>query len=373
MTQEGTKGHLTGTHRVRTPAETWEWIAPRLGDFGITRVADITWLDDLGIPVFQAIQPNGRRLSVYQGKGIDALSARVSAAMEAVERWHGERPPPPDRYATVAEMRSELGYSPWQLVLRTRHCLDDHTRLGWLPARQLRDNTASFVPADYVTLDMRVLPRWRVPVFHASANGLASGNTQAEATLHGLYEVVERDAVRRAEKAGPVGRIAPESVPGRAGELLEQLRTAEAQVDVFVLPSPTGVPCFGATVRNASFSVPATGYGCHLDRDVALCRAITEAAQLRASVIAGSRDDLIAGPDEGRGVSPAPFGPVPTLDLDEVPSLARPDLDADLADVVARVTSLTGCSPLAVDHTRPDLGVPAVHVVCPGLDLAQQI
>lgn len=210
-------------------------------------------------------------------------------------------------------------------------------------------------------------------MFHASANGLASGNTQAEATLHGLYEVVERDAVRRAEKAGPVGRIAPESVPGRAGELLEQLRTAEAQVDVFVLPSPTGVPCFGATVRNASFSVPATGYGCHLDRDVALCRAITEAAQLRASVIAGSRDDLIAGPDEGRGVSPAPFGPVPTLDLDEVPSLARPDLDADLADVVARVTSLTGCSPLAVDHTRPDLGVPAVHVVCPGLDLAQQI
>ncbi|MGW1789342.1 YcaO-like family protein [Streptomyces tubercidicus] len=47
--------------------------------------------------------------------------------------------------------------------------------------------------------------------------------------------------------------------------------------------------------------------------------------------------------------------------------------DDGRADVVARVTSLTGCSPLAVDHTRPNLGVPAVQVVCPGLDLAQQI
>src|SRR3954471_122231 len=87
------KSHRAGTHRSVSPGATWAWIAPKLVDFGITRIADITGLDEVGIPVFQAIRPEGHIVAVAAGKGQTTELARVSAAMEAIEGWHAERPP----------------------------------------------------------------------------------------------------------------------------------------------------------------------------------------------------------------------------------------------------------------------------------------
>jgi Cytidylate kinase/YcaO cyclodehydratase, ATP-ad Mg2+-binding len=84
------KSFRAGTHRVRSPAETWEWLRELLPRAGITRVADVTALDRIGIPVWQAVRPASRNLSVSQGKGATPEAARVSAAMEAVELWHAE-------------------------------------------------------------------------------------------------------------------------------------------------------------------------------------------------------------------------------------------------------------------------------------------
>ena len=38
--------------------------------------------------------------------------------------------------------------------------------------------------------------------------------------------------------------------------------------------------------------LPEFGAGCHPSRDIALLRALTEAAQARTTFIAGSRDDM---------------------------------------------------------------------------------
>jgi ribosomal protein S12 methylthiotransferase accessory factor len=84
------KAFLRGTHRVCSPEETWERIQPAFGPAGLTRVADVTRLDVIGIPVFQAVRPRSRNLSVSQGKGATPMAARVSAAMEALELWHAE-------------------------------------------------------------------------------------------------------------------------------------------------------------------------------------------------------------------------------------------------------------------------------------------
>jgi ribosomal protein S12 methylthiotransferase accessory factor len=67
--------------RVRPPEQTWNAIKPRLREFGITRVGEVTGLDRIGLPVWIAIRPNARTLSVSQGKGLDDTAARVSAAM----------------------------------------------------------------------------------------------------------------------------------------------------------------------------------------------------------------------------------------------------------------------------------------------------
>src|SRR5919202_3278663 len=89
------KVYRKGTHRARFPEETWDIIEPKLTRFGITRIADVTGLDTIGIPVALGIRPLARSLSVSQGKGQTSTLAKVSAAMESIELWHAEHAYPP--------------------------------------------------------------------------------------------------------------------------------------------------------------------------------------------------------------------------------------------------------------------------------------
>src|SRR6266536_3026160 len=77
-----------GTHRAATPAETLRRIKPLLAPAGITRLADVTGLDWVGLPVYQAIRPNSRSLSVSQGKGLTRAQAKASALMESLAACH---------------------------------------------------------------------------------------------------------------------------------------------------------------------------------------------------------------------------------------------------------------------------------------------
>ncbi|MDD5418276.1 MAG: methanogenesis marker 1 protein, partial [Methanomicrobiaceae archaeon] len=78
------KGYRNETHRAVSPEETLARIAGKLPIAGITRVADITSLDRVGIPVFSSIRPTAGTgaISVYNGKGATPTEARVSAMME---------------------------------------------------------------------------------------------------------------------------------------------------------------------------------------------------------------------------------------------------------------------------------------------------
>jgi hypothetical protein len=72
------KAHFSGAHRVREPAQTWDLVSPLMGDYGVTRVADVTGLDVIGIPVWMAVRPLAATLAVSQGKG--ATESRPSQA-----------------------------------------------------------------------------------------------------------------------------------------------------------------------------------------------------------------------------------------------------------------------------------------------------
>src|SRR5262249_42558185 len=82
------KHYLRGTHRAAAPAETLRRFGPCMASVGITRLADITGLDAIGLPVFVAIRPTSRALSTAQGKGLDRDAAKASAMMESIESWH---------------------------------------------------------------------------------------------------------------------------------------------------------------------------------------------------------------------------------------------------------------------------------------------
>src|SRR6266496_3142850 len=84
------KSYRAGTHRIRNPEQTLAEYLPKAKDMGITRLANVTGLDWVGIPVYNAIRPNSRSLSVSQGKGVTLEAAKVSALMESIEYWHAE-------------------------------------------------------------------------------------------------------------------------------------------------------------------------------------------------------------------------------------------------------------------------------------------
>src|SRR5712692_8315682 len=104
-----------GTRRAASPAQTLRRITPLLPRAGITRLADVTGLDWIGLPVYQAIRPNSRNISVSQGKGLTRAQAKVSALMESLESFHAEEIARSGVRATVGSMRRQLSYDPYAL------------------------------------------------------------------------------------------------------------------------------------------------------------------------------------------------------------------------------------------------------------------
>jgi YcaO-like protein with predicted kinase domain len=84
------KAFRAGTHRTVPPEETlrrgWR-LAPIMG---ITRIANVTGLDTVGVPVVMVCRPNARSLAVSQGKGLDLPAAKASGLMESIEVYHAE-------------------------------------------------------------------------------------------------------------------------------------------------------------------------------------------------------------------------------------------------------------------------------------------
>ncbi|MFE4922334.1 YcaO-like family protein [Streptomyces sp. NPDC056661] len=376
-TQDSDKTLVLGTHRATDAATTWTRIEPLLPRLGITRMADITMLDDIGVPVWQAIQPNAKSLSVAQGKGIDHGLARISAAMEALECWHAEHRNEPAFHACFRDLQARLGYRMDQLDLERPSLLTETLRIGWLNGTDLATGATTWVPHGCVNLDQSRPSTLNAPLFSASTNGLASGNTMEEATLHALLELLERDLVAHARRQQPQVAAATyldlTSVNGPCSAMV-LTRLLDAGVRIRVQDcSSEEVACFSAAIWSEDLPYVFIGSGCHFDHDVALSRALTEAAQSRLTAIAGTRDDLPTAiyraiTDNRSILPPWPDSPTRRISFDQTPTTLRPFLADDIAAAVAIITQRSeGIHPVRVDLTRHDIGVPVVHVTAPGL------
>ena len=178
--------------RCRPPAETVAAMRAWMAEFGITRLARLTGLDSLGVPVWSAIRPNARTLAQSQGKGVDDASAMASAVMEAIEVRTAERDDLPARRASKAQLQREGCASDTIDILLSKGAqpIGDDEEVDWLEGEDLMTGQTVFVPYEVVgfSLDPMTARYWQ------TSDGLASGNTIWEAVFHGLCERVERDA-----------------------------------------------------------------------------------------------------------------------------------------------------------------------------------
>ncbi|WUH98314.1 YcaO-like family protein [Spirillospora sp. NBC_00431] len=379
----GPKALRSGTHRAASLDATWSRIRPLLPAFGVTRVADITGLDTVGIPVTTAYRPNSRSLAVSQGKGVTRKASRVSAAMEAIEHAHGERIDLPLRLARHIELPSAV--APWRLPRTQAQTVDEYTPLLWLDGRRLPDGAPVAVPYEAVSIDF-TLPRGLTAAgLCRDSNGLAGGNTALEAVVHALCEVIERDALALWELREPEKQAATRTDPRSLGDtgvegLVDRFEAAGVEVALFDITSDIAVPAILCQIVEADPDPfrplpPAAGMGCHPHPAVAAARALTEAAQSRLITVSGARDDLTRDAyDPGEDLA-ASLALRDLLRSDA--SAARPydgpgadhgTLGADLDWLLGRLDDAGLSEIVAVDLSRPDVGLPVVKVVVPGLE-----
>lgn len=369
-----TKQQVVGTHRVREASDTLQWVLPKLPAYGISRLADITWLDDIGIPTYQAVRPSSRSLSVSQGKGITPELAKCSALMESIELWHAERVEP-SREQTVGEAQRMVDYD-FRDLLRDEHQLNPDMTLKWVAATDLLDSSEQLVPWSYVSMDSRPGKSLAIRGLKTTTNGLSSGNTTEEAALHGLLEVAERHqlATSSRRRGGLAARIIdPLSVDSSNAALIEKFRQAGAFVEIYdCTDSEIGLATFASRVWSPGFPLTMSGAGCHLDPAIALSRSLTEAAQARLTLIAGAREDLnprvwdlLADP----AVYQQPLNGKATVDFRTVASTVPISwsIEKDLTNVSSRISSALNTRILVVNlsNIKDQDGVPVVKVIVP--------
>jgi YcaO-like protein with predicted kinase domain len=384
------KLHRTGTHRAAPLELTRERVWPLLRPLGITRIANITGLDCIGIPVVAVCRPNARSIAVSQGKGCSLLAAEVSGVMEAIESYHAEHITQPLLLASWNQLRfSHRLLDPALLPPSALRRFHGDLKIHWIQGVDLIQAEECWVPYELVHTDFTLPLPADSGCFPMTSNGLASGNHLYEAIAHGTSEVIERDAdtlfslLPKDQRDGRVVRLdSIDSVICR--ELLEKFRAAGVAVKVWDITSDMGVAAFRAVIADERLDPrrplrPHVGMGCHPAREVALARALTEAAQSRLTVISSSRDDLRrerydrADLDRLESLREHAMSGTAGTTFTSVPHFEADDFQADVTWQKERLAAHGIKHLVAVDLTKPALGVPVVRMIAAGLETSREV
>jgi ribosomal protein S12 methylthiotransferase accessory factor len=325
------------------------------------------------------------------GKGSTAEQGEASALMEAIERYSGifqgdeirttrrftDFPSGDAIVPNDVLLFSDAQYLQDQAVTTdsdeapsTPAPFDRSTEIEWSPVWSLRDERFKYLPTSLLYFFYRGPGQ-----INADSNGCAAGNTLEEAIVQGFLELVERDAYaiwwyNRLQR--------PEVDLGQVDDsYISDLRTrfAETGRRLWVLDVTTdlGIPSFVAIlhwIHNSQENIEF-GSGAHFDTRIALLRALTELNQFLSIGLMGGgtgekssldgstplrlRDHLFLTPSDKPAVQPGIGSKLGNLD-------SRGQVTA-----CVNLAKREGLDFLVLDQTRPDINVPVVRVIVPGL------
>jgi ribosomal protein S12 methylthiotransferase accessory factor len=237
----------------------------------------------------------------------------------------------------------------------------------------LRSKQTQLVPFDLVRLSHTAEEDGEPAIFKTSSTGLASGNTLDEATLHALFEILERDVLSDLTEFGADNRIIVDlhhlTEPTLVG-LVHRLQTAGVDLELSMVPNRYGIPTSTAHIWSPQFPETCAGSGAHLDPVIAATRAITEAIQTRLTCISGMRDDLPSMVTAFDGYRTPPtfqqHGASWGAAVDAFAHAPSPDIASAVDSVADVLGEQNGWEPVVVDLStrREDFSV--VRVVAPG-------
>ncbi|WP_415949088.1 TOMM precursor leader peptide-binding protein [Streptomyces sp. KLOTTS4A1] len=337
------------------------------------------------------------------GKGTSEQHARISAMCEAIERhsgwFQGDEPTLRATFTELADAddravhpdlvqlfhpRQYAGRERWNAVHTAAHRVpepfDENAPLDWTPVWSLTERTHRLLPTSLLYYNAPESPGSAACLAHS--NGSAAGSCVEDAVVQGFLELVERDAVglwwyNRTRQAGV-------DLDSFDDPWVAQVRSAHRglgrEVWVLDVSSDLGIPVFAALSRRVDKPAEdiTLGFGAHFDPRTALRRALAELNQMLPPVVGARADGSGYACDDPAALAwwreataanlpylvPASGGRARTAA--DFPYEQRPDLLDDLR-FVEELVRRHGMELLVLDQTRPDLGVPVVKVIVPGL------
>ena len=300
------------------------------------------------------------------GKGRTAEEARHVLVLEAAERFSALYDATERLLLGTVEnltrfpLESLLQLSAAQYVERTEGvsplCPDDE--ILWAPARSLVDGSEVPVPAGYAFLDYVFEIE---KVYHrADTSGCAAGETPEAAIRRALLEAIERDALaiwwyNQAVRPEPVfakGELAA------LDEASAVLSGHGRNLHLFDLTHDLGVPVVAATSAQADGTAVYLGAAADQCIAAAAQRAIGELLQFWYW-------DLVTGhvPESRRNwIREGSYHRFPFLRPE-----TRTDSRSKAEGVIVEKLIARGLHPCFIDLTRPEIGIPVVRAVVPGL------
>ena len=326
---------------------------------------------------------SSRLRSESGGKGMTETDARVSALCEALERYCGTYQG--DELTVRASWHevADRAVHPdaCQLYDPRQHTepFDEDARVDWTPVWSLTRRSSRLLPTALLYYDAPRPPG--LGRVRADSNGNAGGSSLEDAVVQGFLELVERDAValwwynRTRHPAVDLDSFTQPWIT-RIRELHTSLHR---QVWALDLTADFGIPTFAAVTRRTDKPAEDVlfGFGAHFDPTVALCRALAEMNQMMPAVADVGRDGGYGTADprllqwwrdatvDGHPHL-APAGGLRPRTPGDFAYTPRADLHDDVTAIEEAVRK-KGMELLVLDQTRPDIGLPVVKVIVPGM------
>jgi len=326
------------------------------------------------------------------GKGSTAEQGEASALMEAIERYSGifqgdearmtrrftDFAPgdaiAPNDVLLFSDAQSRPEQAPHDDSGESQPVpapFDPSAKIEWSSVWSLRDGRFKYLPTSLLYFFYS-----GPAAFHADSNGCAAGNTLEEAIVQGFLELVERDAyaiwwynrLRRPEV--DLSQFNDSYVR----DLQSQLAESGRRLWVLDVTSDLGVPTYVAILhwmQNGQENIEF-GSGAHFDSRIALLRALTELNQFLSIGLMGGGTGEKPSLD---GTNPLrlqdhPFlipSGNPTVQPNADPKFGPLDNTRQQVDACVDIASRGGLDFLVLNQTRPDVEVPVVRVIAPGL------
>jgi thiazole/oxazole-forming peptide maturase SagD family component len=386
--------HSENGYRFLDASKAKELIDSALGKAGTYSILELRngGLDDV-LPTYVSTLTTEDKVIKGFGKGISRQQAYLSAGFETIERLCSQpRANLPmlnaswrDVKDTSLNVREKIG-----TVYFNRHVdtFSEDAKIDWVWGNSIISQRPLLIPASMVFIGpSRFSGRFYVP----STGGIAAGTSFEDALLQGLLELIEHDAwMIWQANATDCPSLAPDSIENQeALRIIKGFKDNGYKVIIRYLATDLGIPVFKVwLVQPNSVEVfAAQGLGCHLNRDVALLRALTEAkvgmpqkiykkAGNTKFMSRGNRDILDSRHSlfylhhfVKTDMCDSPY----TLRFDSIQDLSTNDILGDI-EIIKRALrdKIEGIEIAVVNLSDEYLAIPVVRVVATGLQQLSQ-